>query len=379
MKKRIITCILAGILTLTSLTGCSSFNANDVVVTVGEQKITAEVANFYARYIQAQYETYYSAYLGENMWSSEASEGETYEESVKAAVLKNLENMVLLEQHMSDYDVSLSDEEKQVIKDAAKEFGEKNPLEDKEKVSGSDQAVERVLTLMAVQMKMEEVIEAGADTEVADEEVAQKKMQYIFFSYTVEDDEGQPKDMTDKEKTKTKKKAEDFVKAVKEGKDFEAYAKEQELDVKDRTFNSDTMVPAEELIEAADKLKEGEITDMIETDKGCYVAKVTSLLDREATDEEKESVIEERKEKQYNDTCDELRKDVKIEVNDEVWDKISFKEVRVKMKEEEKDPYANDVKTDDVADAEEKDSKEDTDSEADKDSNENTESEEEAE
>lgn len=379
MKKRIVTCILAGILTLTSLTGCSSFNANDVVVTVGEQKITAEVANFYARYIQAQYETYYSAYLGENMWSSEASEGETYEESVKAAVLKNLENMVLLEQHMSDYDVSLSDEEKQVIKDAAKEFGEKNPLEDKEKVSGSDQAVERVLTLMAIQMKMEEVIEAGADTEVPDEDVAQKKMQYIFFSYTVEDDEGQPKDMTDKEKTKTKKKAEDFVKAVKEGKDFEAYAKEQELDVKDRTFNSDTMVPAEELIEAADKLKEGEITDMIETDKGCYVAKVTSLLDREATDEEKESVIEERKEKQYNDTCDELRKDVKIEVNDEVWDKISFKEVRVKMKQEEKDPYANDVKTDDVADAEEEDSKEDTDSEADRDSNENTESEEEAE
>ena len=54
MKKKIVTCILAGMLTVSSLAGCSSFDADDVVVTVGEQKITAEVANFYARYIQAQ-------------------------------------------------------------------------------------------------------------------------------------------------------------------------------------------------------------------------------------------------------------------------------------------------------------------------------------
>lgn len=353
MKKKIVTCILAGMLTVSSLAGCSSFDADDVVVTVGEQKITAEVANFYARYIQAQYETYYSAYLGDNMWDSEATKGKSYEESVKAAVLEDLEDMVLLEQHMGDYDVSLSDEEKQVIKDAAKDFGEKNPLEDKEKVSGSDQAVERVVTLMAVQMKMQEVIESTADTEVTDEEAAQKSMQYVNFTYKIKDDEGYYKDLTDKEKSEIKAKAEDFAKAVKEGKDFEACAKEQEMEVKDKTFDALSAVPSEELIEAADKLKEGEVTDVIETDYGCYVAKVTSLLDRGATDEKKESIIEDRKEELYLDTCKKLRDEAKIEVNDEVWDKISFKDIKVTLKDVEKDPYANDVKTDDVAEAEE--------------------------
>ena len=64
MKRKIVMLIMAGMLTVTSLAGCSSFKPEDVVATVEDQEITAEVANFYARYVQAQYETYYSAFLG---------------------------------------------------------------------------------------------------------------------------------------------------------------------------------------------------------------------------------------------------------------------------------------------------------------------------
>lgn len=369
MKKKIVICMLAGLLTVSSLAGCSSFQADDVVVTVGDQTITAEIANFYARYVQAQYETYYSSYLGENMWSSEASEGKTYEESVKEAVLEDLEDMVLLEQHMDEYEVSLSDEEKQVVKDAAKEFDEANPLEDKEKVSGSKKAVERIMTLIAVQTKMQEAIQNGADTEVSDEEAAQKSMQYVFFSFKSEDEDGESVDMTDEEKAEVKKKAETFAKEVKEAEDFEAYAKEQEAEVKTATFDAESMSPAEDLVKAADKLEEGKVTDSIETERGCYVAKVTSLLDREATDARKESIVDERKEDLYTDTCEKLRKDAKIQVNDDVWEKISFKDIKVTIKQVEQDPYANEVQTDDVAEAsEDTDSKEDTDSQEEQDS-----------
>ena len=124
MKRKIVMLIMAGMLTVTSLAGCSSFKPEDVVATVEDQEITAEVANFYARYVQAQYETYYSAFLGANMWESEASEGKTYEESVKDSVLQTLEDMVLLEQHMKEYEVSISEAEEQVIKDSAKAFDE---------------------------------------------------------------------------------------------------------------------------------------------------------------------------------------------------------------------------------------------------------------
>lgn len=377
MKKKIVICMLAGMLAISSLAGCSSFQADDVVATVGDQEITAEIANFYARYVQAQYETYYSAYLGDDMWNSKASEGKTYEESVKDSVLETLEDMVLLEQHMDEYEVSLSDEEKQLVKDAAKEFGEVNPLEDKEKVSGSEKAVERVMTLMAVQIKMQDAIQSGADTEVSDEEAAQKSMQYVFFPYTSTDEEGKSVEMTDEEKDEAKEKAEAFAKEVKEAEDFEAFAKEREAEAKTATFDAESTAPAEDLIKAADKLEEGEVTDLIETDRGCYVAKVNSLLDREATDAEKESIVNERKQKLYEDTCEKLRKDIKIEVNNDVWEKISFKDIKVTIKQVEQDPYANEVQTDDVAEAEEEKDSEEEDSEE-KDSDTESDSEEDA-
>lgn len=353
MKRKILMLAIAGALTVASLTGCSSFKAEDVVATVGDKEITAEVANFYARYVQAQYETYYSAYLGEDMWNSEASEGKSYEESVKTSVLENLEDMILLEKHMDEYEVTLSDEEKKMIEDAAKEFGEANALEDKEKVSGSDKAVKRVMTLMVIQQKMQDAIQAGADTEVSDEEAAQKGMQYVSFLYSNTDEDGKTVEMTDEEKEETKKKAEKFAKGAKDAKDFEAYAKEQELEAKKATFDSETTSPSEDLIKAADKLKEGEVTGVIETDAGCYVAKVTTMLDREATDARKDTIVSERKQELYTDTCKKWREDGDISVHDDVWEKISFKDVKVTMKEEVSDPYANEVQTDDVAEAKE--------------------------
>ena len=67
MKKRLLILALAGMMAVTTLTGCGSFKDSDVVVTVDDTEVTADVANFYARYLQAQYETYYSAYIGDDM------------------------------------------------------------------------------------------------------------------------------------------------------------------------------------------------------------------------------------------------------------------------------------------------------------------------
>ena len=101
MKRKAGIYALAGLLAASALTGCSSsIDENDVAVTVGDTEITGAEANFYARYTQAQYETYYAGYMGDDMWNSEAEEGQSYEEFVKDSILDQLEDMVLLEQHM---------------------------------------------------------------------------------------------------------------------------------------------------------------------------------------------------------------------------------------------------------------------------------------
>ena len=63
MKKRLLMIVAAMMTAASSLTGCSlvSVNPNEVVVKVNDSEITADVANFYARYTQAQYEIYFGA------------------------------------------------------------------------------------------------------------------------------------------------------------------------------------------------------------------------------------------------------------------------------------------------------------------------------
>ena len=60
MKKRLFALALAGVLAAATLTGCGSLKGDETVATVDDTKIDADLANFFARYTQATYETYYS-------------------------------------------------------------------------------------------------------------------------------------------------------------------------------------------------------------------------------------------------------------------------------------------------------------------------------
>ena len=347
MKKRAVVLLLAGLLAAGSLTGCGSLEDSDVVATVNDTDITAGVANFYARYTQAQYETYYAGYMGDDMWSGEGEEGETYQDTVKDSILESLENMYLMEEHMDEYEVSLSDEEKNSIKEAASQFDESNGLAEKEKVSGATDTVERVLELLTIQKKVQDAIEAGADTEVSDEEAAQKSMQYVVFPFSTTDEEGNSVDLTDEEKEALRTTAESFAAGAAGAADFAAYATEQGQTSQDATFDGETSTLPAQLVEAADALDEGGTTGLVEGDNGYYVARVTSLLDREATDARKQEIISERQQDLLNETLDGWREDADIEVHERVWDKIDFTTLTVTMKQEEAEPYTDEVQTDD--------------------------------
>lgn len=349
MKKRAVILLLAGLLAAGSLTGCGSLEDSDVVATVNDTDITAGVANFLARYTQAQYETYYAGYMGDDMWSGEGEDGETYQDTVKDSILESLENMYLMEQHMDEYEVSLSDEEKNAIKEAASEFDSANGLSEKEKVSGSTDNVERVLELLTIQKKVQDAIEAGADTEVSDEEAAQKSMQYVVFPFTTTDEEGNSVDLTDEEKEELKATAESFAAGAAGAADFAAYAAQQGQNSQDATFDGETTTLPTQLVEAADALGEGETTGLVEGDNGYYVARVTSLLDREATDAKKQEIVSQRQQELLDDTIDGWREDADIEVHEKVWDKVDFTTLTVTMKQDEADPYTDEVQTDDQA------------------------------
>ena len=259
----------AGALALTSLTGCTSFDNDDAVATVGKEEIPAGVANFYARMQQAQYETYYAPMMGttgEALWQQEMEEGKTYEESTKETLLLNLENLYLIRQHAEEYEVALTEEDTKAIEEAAKKFDEDNALEEKEAVSGYKKYIEEYLELVTIQSRMDPKMKEGVNEEVSDEEAAQKSMKYVYFPYSTTDADGNTKDLTEDEKKELKKTAQTFADTLKvsETKDIDALAQKGGYEVKTTTFDSESTAPNADLVKALDALTtEGDVTDAV--------------------------------------------------------------------------------------------------------------------
>ena len=176
---------------------------------------------------------------------------------------------------------------------------------------------------------------ADVDTEVSDDEAAQKAMKYVFYSYT-KDENDSTSTMSEIEKTEAKQKATDFAEKLKNSdtKDIDAVANEAGMEVQTATFDSESTSPNADLVKAADALTaEGDVTDAIETDSGIYVAKVTSFLDRTATDAKKQSIVEERKQDQYDAFLKKWRKKTNIDLNKRVWKKVDFQKQGVTVKD----------------------------------------------
>lgn len=344
LGKRAAAVMAAGVLAAVSVTGCSgSIDTDAVVATVGDEEITLGVANFYARLTQGEYETYYASMMGmtaEDMWAQEYDEDTTFEEQIKDSVMESLEDMYVLSQHAADYDIALTEEEESAISDAAEQFEADNTDAAKEAVSGYKKDIEKVLELVTIQNKMDSAMKEGVDEEVSDEEAAQKSMQYVLFSYTTTDDSGNSTELTDEEKEELKTTAQSLADRTAAGEEFATVAEELGAEAQTATFDSESTSPNEDLIAAADALQnEGDVTELVETDSGIYVAELTSLLDREATDAEKKSIVEQRRQDQFDSLLEEWKDAIEIEVNDRVWNKVDFIDqgVTVVTPEEETD------------------------------------------
>ena len=344
LGKRAAAVTAAGVLAAVSVTGCSgSIDTDAVVATVGDEEITLGVANFYARLTQGEYETYYASMMGmtaEDMWAQEYDEDTTFEEQIKDSVMESLEDMYVLSQLAADYDIALTEEEESAISDAAEQFEADNTDAAKEAVSGYKKDIEKVLELVTIQNKMDSAMKEGVDEEVSDEEAAQKSMQYVLFSYTTTDDSGNSTELTDEEKEELKTTAQSLADRTAAGEEFATVAEELGAEAQTATFDSESTSPNEDLIAAADALQnEGDVTELVETDSGIYVAELTSLLDREATDAEKESIVEQRRQDQFDSLLEEWKDAIEIEVNDRVWNKVDFIDqgVTVVTPEEETD------------------------------------------
>ena len=402
--KRILAAGMCASMAMGLLTGCSSSN-DEVVAKMGDAKLTLGEANFMLRYSQAQTQSYLGAMFGEgtNVFQQDLTgSGQAYGETVKESVLNDLKDMTILEQHMSDYNVELTDEDKAAIEEAAKQFIADNSKDVLKEMSATEETVSRILTLYTIQSKMETAIEADVDTEVSDEEAAQKTIQYAYF--TIPETESETEDATEAtsadesasetetgteavseteteteatsesetvaeteteatseteaaseaaseetsedtteseteesaEKKETRETVQGIIDAVQGGETMEDAVKaaDESKSLTSYSYGADEETLNENLKNAADALSDGEIaSEPVEGENGFYVVQMVSTFDRDATDQKKEEIIKDRKKELYDNKIAEWDTE-SFDINEKVWDKVTFEEIFTLKQEE---------------------------------------------
>ena len=339
-SKRIMAMLLTGtVLTGLMAGGCGSTISDTAeFAKLGDTTITMGVANFFAKYQQAVYDSYYMSFFGEDMWNSDLyGNGQTLTEDMKENVADSLQDLYTLKAHMGDYDISLSDDEEAAITKAAEDFIAGNSKAAIKQIGAENiENVKEMLRLQTIQKKMHDRIIKDADTTVTDEEAAQRTFSYVTVAADhTHDEEGEEAGHPEEELAALKATAD----AVAGAEDFDAAAADAGLTVSTASYGS----AADEgssfdasVLEAADALKEGEVSQTIDVDGTYYVLRLDSELDAEATQNKKEELISQKEEDYYNDILDGWKdaKDAAFVINEEEWAKVVFVD-RFKAPEEE--------------------------------------------
>lgn len=372
--KKIVLGCLAGVLAATGLSGCSGkMDGTSVAVTINGEKAPLGVVSFMTRYQQAQTQAMYEMYFGganDDLWDQVADEktGETYGESARDDVLEQVEVMYLLKEKAKDYDVNLTEKEQEKITKAAEEFIKANTEETLERLGVSQKDIETALELQTYEKKMFDPIVADVDDKVSDNEAQQTSVTYVRVEDGQEDEseaEASGNEEEKDEKADAKTKAQQILDEVlaTADADMDAIAKDVDEDLaatethftanppekKDDEEEEDDNIGgvAQAVQDVVKDLADGEVAgELVEEDGAYYVVRLEKAFDEEATEEEKDSIVKERKQKMYDDTIEKWKDDADIQVDKKVLKTLKVTANRkFTFKQEEAEEETSDEET----------------------------------
>ena len=171
-----------------ALAGCGNsaakIDGSQVLMTVNGEDVRLGVGSFYAKYEQASIYQIYSMYFGQTTGifdSAHDHDGgqETYGDEMKESVISDLKKMMTIKQHADEYGVSLTDEQKKAIDEAAQAYIDGNDESVRAKIGADKEDVVTLMTLQSLQAAMMDPIVKDVDTEISDEEAQQTSLTYV--------------------------------------------------------------------------------------------------------------------------------------------------------------------------------------------------------
>ena len=308
-----------------SLVACKQKDLNETVADVNGTKITLGQYEFMLKMNKASVE---STIGGSEGWTQKDDSGQTYKDKYKTLVLDQMINTELLAQNAEKEGIKVTDKEIQSSYNDLKTY-----VNSDEKIKGAAEELGITDEFLKEQAKLSLLIQKSQEKFYSEEKVSDSEMKKYYDEHIDEykkdeveashilikttDDNNKP--LSEAEQKKAKEKAEKVLKEVKAGGDFAELAKKYSQDPGSAAnggalgaFGKGMMV--KEFEDAAFGMEPGEVSDLVKTDFGYHIIKVTDRI-KETTsfDEAKEGIKEEILKNKYAEKISELQKKAKIE------------------------------------------------------------------
>lgn len=322
--KRIINLILACIVLLTTLSGCSGRTIvittgfdNDELMRINDKTCYLPEMMLYLTTVQNQYEEVY----GPEIWE-QSQDGVTMEQKIKDMVLAKIAQIKVMNLMAESYGLSLSEIENNVVSDAAQVFYDSLTAKERGLIGVNDTDVYNIYREYALANKVYDYVIRDINPEISDDEARTITVQQILIKTYDLDGEGKKIDYSDRAMEEAYSRAVYVRDLLSVGdSSFESIAaKYNEGDELSYTFQRGEM-PAE-FEEAAFSLDKDEISDVVKTEFGYHIIKCISDFDLEETQKNKIEILAKRKEEVFDKTYDDFLTTLTKTLNEKLYDSI---------------------------------------------------------
>lgn len=280
---------------------------------------TLPVAKIYLTNLQNQYESVYDS----NMWNEECG-NITIEEYVKKTVISELAQIKSMSLFAKENKIELTEDEKNLINKAAKEYYVGLNSQEISMMGITQTDVADAYSEYLLASKVYSSLTTETDTEVSDDEARVVTIQQIVMNKFHMDEAGNKIVATDAEKQEAYSKAQTVYEKAQNNEDFTTLA-ENYSDNESSDLSLGRGKIEQEVENVVFNMENDELSGIIETEDGYYIIKCINSYDMEATDANKEVIIEQRKTKAFDEAYEVFVSGLVSEFNNELWANVTFK------------------------------------------------------
>ena len=332
-KSKMLMGVLVGVFVAGVLAGCSDrgktfrgirlengdIKEQSVVVSIGDSGVTYSKVRNYCYILSQRYDRNF----GHEVWEYPLGKEETIGDEAKEEVLNMVTQMAVIGKTAKSQKVTLGSDEKDQALQKAEELMKSASKEDKKKYCLTLQQMTEIFEENLLAEKMFYIATDEVDTDISDEEAAQRKIQYIRILTNGTTEDGVHVNLGGQEKAQALKRAEKLLQDARKGEDFLAFARQNTDGTAAEAVIGHPGQNTGELSNTAAaqawELKKGQMSGVVSSEDGYYIIRCVEERDEDATQQRKEKLIEERQTEMFREKYGKWLGDDEIRISKSFW------------------------------------------------------------